>query len=162
MNNLENLDITKQISLFRNFLIKSWPILDEVMLSHNWEEDGYFTTEWIQANWEILVEREITENKAIISSLSMPYPNDRITKMGKKYEYIVVAQPLENKIVMDLHEQKKIDFSLKPRLFGFCKALDSGFGIYPPFDICNLCIDKTKVAYTAFFNELKFYLKKVP
>jgi len=29
------------------------------METHDWDEDGDFTFDWIQANWEFLVEREL-------------------------------------------------------------------------------------------------------
>ncbi len=61
MIDLANLpfDITHQITHFRDFLVASWPFLDLMMKQHNWEEDGWFSDEWIQVNWEFLVEREL-------------------------------------------------------------------------------------------------------
>jgi len=161
MSKLDGLDITYQVNLFRQFLNKSWATFDQLMEEHDWENDGGFSDDWVQANWEFLVERELTENKKLISSLYMYNSRKRMTAVGSKYDYLVLVKPREKNKLLDLSEGIEIDFSQEVRLFGFCKALHPGFGLYPPFDLCDLCVDRTKAMYVVPFNDLTIYLKKV-
>lgn len=47
------------VLFFRQFLIKSWPIISQHLDSIDWDEDAYFLDDWMQANWELLVERQL-------------------------------------------------------------------------------------------------------
>ena len=49
------IDITDHIVNFRNLLNSSWPHLDALMKTHDWDEDGNFSYDWIQVNWALLI-----------------------------------------------------------------------------------------------------------
>ncbi len=53
-------DITQHVEKFRGFLNISWDhVIYNIMEDHDWDEDGDLIDDWMQVNWELLVEREI-------------------------------------------------------------------------------------------------------
>ena len=60
--------LTKQIELFRQFLVSGWPNLDALMEHHDRNNDMAFSDDWIQTNWEFLVERELLGNGRYVSA----------------------------------------------------------------------------------------------
>lgn len=82
------IDITYQVRHFRDFLVSAWPYLDQMMNNHDWEDDGWFSDEWIQANWEFLIERELLGNRGSLDPLD---GSDRITFPELSATYKVVC-----------------------------------------------------------------------
>lgn len=44
---------------FQQFMLACWPQLTQVMQSLDWDNDPYFVDNWIQANWELMVEKQL-------------------------------------------------------------------------------------------------------
>lgn len=154
-------EITHQINLFREFLIASWPFLDKLMKNHDWDNDVNFTEDWVEANWELLVEREILGKGATITPLSIS-ENQRVFNKGIEPNYSVVTL-LPNEMY-DLHSKKIITNNISYRLIGFCTSLErGGFGLYPPFDVAILTNDnkKPKDIYKTSCVSLSFFLKNL-
>ncbi|MDB6081207.1 MAG: hypothetical protein JWO53_479, partial [Chlamydiia bacterium] len=61
MIDLERLpvDVTDHLTKFRDFLCICWPSIDSLMSDHDWHDDGDFIDDWLGANWELFVEREL-------------------------------------------------------------------------------------------------------
>jgi len=47
------------IEKFRSFLNSTWPVLTEVLKEHDWDDDAYFLEDWLDANWRLLVGRQL-------------------------------------------------------------------------------------------------------
>ncbi len=71
------LDVTDQILKFRDFFIICWPQLDKFILEHDWDDDVDFIDDWIQVNWEFLVERELLGKEGYLLPLNL---GSRITQ----------------------------------------------------------------------------------
>ncbi len=151
------MDITRQINLFRNFLIAAWPSLDSLMDNHDWEDDGMFTCEWLQVNWEFLVEREILGKNGSLTEFSVLYSGKRVTE-GINPVYSVIAKPQKNITVYDLKKECIVPFSKDLRLFGFYTFKDGGYGIYPPFELAALMLNPKEI-FVVPIQDLNFYLK---
>jgi hypothetical protein len=82
------IEITSHILNFRNFLNSSWPLLDALMEVHDWDEDGNFTLDWIQANWEFLIERELLGEGRYLLPIER---NNRITFLDGCVKYEIVC-----------------------------------------------------------------------
>lgn len=161
MINLEKMpvDITEHIRKFRNFLNICWPCLDELMENHDWNEDGRFIDDWLQLNWELLVERELLGNEGVLTQFSGTYLRFRITSHQNKPIYKVVAR--SNKPIFDIRRPEISFSSIKQplRLYSFCTYKSGAFGLYPPFDLANLVIDSTKELFVFPLDNLQFYLE---
>lgn len=63
------MDVDEIVLVFRQFLINSWPIITQDL---DWDEDAYFLDDWVQANWELLVERQLGKKIFLV-----PYGYDK-------------------------------------------------------------------------------------
>lgn len=55
------MSIEEIILNYRNFLIISWACISEILYELDWDQSPYFLDEWMQANWELLVEKQIDQ-----------------------------------------------------------------------------------------------------
>lgn len=147
--------LTKQLELFRQFLVSNMPYLNDFMKNHDWDSDMDLTLDWIQVNWELLVERELLGKDKYLTPLSTPL-SVRITNKNVNPNYSVVTQILKN--LPDLKTGKNLPKNTPLRFLGFCSAVKNGFGLYPPFDLADLVLDSTKESFVVPFAELEFYL----
>lgn len=148
--------VTDQVLKFRDFLISCWGNLDKLMENHDWEDDGKFTREWIQANWEFLVERELLGGKACLSTLEWC---DRITQ-GKSHKlYGVVCKVPTDYKLRDLLKETLNYENEDLLLFGFRTQTESIFGVYPPFDYAEIRTSNKKKIYVVPLDLCQFHLK---
>lgn len=151
--------LTKQLGYFRQFLISSWPYLDILMEDHDWDNDTDFIDDWLQTNWELLIERELLGQGIYLSPLAIYLPTRTITKNASP-NYSVIT--LISKNVLDFKTGKYLPKNCALRLFGFCSELaEGGTGLYPPFDLVDLVSDSTRELFIASFSELEFQLMKL-
>lgn len=148
------IDITSHILNFRNFLNSAWPCLDALMESHDWDDDGYFTFNWMQANWEFLVERELLGKGRYLLPLEW---NNRITFPSGGAQY---------KIVCEFKDKRELkDLILKTSNFNGEELLIIGFytsaGIYPPFDQVEVRTHDNKKVYVVPITSCRFMLKLI-
>jgi len=57
--------VTAVITRFRQLLNSSWSSFNEIMTAHDWDNDPYFIDDWLQANWDLLVCRQLVGQGAI-------------------------------------------------------------------------------------------------
>lgn len=152
-------NITAHILNFRNFFVASWPSLDELMNHHDWENDGLFTSNWMQVNWEFLVERELLGNNGFLTQFSITHISARILFPNARPNFVVLAQ--SDRQLLDLKKNIFIPFDKNLRLYSFRTLIDGAFGVYPPFDLACLVLDSTKELFIAPLDQLEFYLDKI-
>ncbi len=153
------INITEHIDKFRQFLVAGWPYLDDLMEYHDWDNDDNFIDYWLQANWEILVEREILEGKGFLSQFSMTHLSNRVTYPEKKPGYSVIGT-CERGLINQRTSEETI-FNKPLRLYSFRTYENRAFGLYPPFDLACLVDDSTQELFVFPFSDLKFYLIKI-
>ncbi len=152
------IDVTYQVTRFRDFLVASWASLDILMTHHNWDDDVWFSFEWIQVNWEFLMERELLGNGNYLIPLD---GTNRITFPEQQATYKVICDI--NKSV-ELRDWKKKTLNYEgEELFicGFRSRSDMSFGLYPPFDFVRIRTAGMKKLYTVPFDSCTFLLKPI-
>ena len=75
------------------------------MSNHDWDDDGGFIDEWLQVNWEFLVERELLEKKGFLKSypprtIALPFPNAVAT-------HVIICKAKPNKQLLDDKKHKQ-------------------------------------------------------
>lgn len=53
------MNIDKAMRLFANYLNATWNIVEPLILNRNYTSNENSRSDWIQANWELLVERKV-------------------------------------------------------------------------------------------------------
>ncbi len=150
---------TTHILKFRDFLAHSWADLDSLMENHNWDDDGSFTIDWIQVNWEFLVERQLLEKKGPLKS----YFNwdFRITQPKAIATHEIICKPKSNKQFIDDRSQIIIPHDTTLEFGGFITRRDPGYGYYPPFDYLTLHAENRKYTYKVLVDDVDFFLSKI-
>ncbi len=152
------LEVTHQINYFRNFLIAAWPFLDKMMKNHDWDSDVGFTHDWIQANWEFLVERELLGSTKRLFPLGW---SKRVTDQKSTVTHKVICQ-VEKSLELRDWNKKTLNYQGEELLpGGFCSPYDITYGLYPPFDYVNLYTLDRKKLYIIPFDNCKFYLQPI-
>ena len=147
--------LTKQMNLFRDFLIATWPHLDKAMEEHDWEDDLDLSDDWIQMNWKMFVERELLGIHAQLSPLSI-WIDEKYFENKKKHYTVVTEMTSE---VLDASTHKPLPVNIPLRLIGFYAPIKyTSFGLYPPFNIALLYHDETKKLYYLYNENFEFYL----
>lgn len=154
-------NITNHLVKFRDFMVAAWPSLDSIMDQHDWEDDGGFTLDWVQVNWEFLVERELLgDSQYALAALSCHSKDDRISNPIKLPSHVVLAYAKEQNVsLLDYWDMSRVPFEAELRLAGFITTLKPrGLGYYPPFDFAELKYDSRKKTYHVPLTELSFIL----
>lgn len=100
------------IERFRLFLNLSWPIFDKILTHHDWDTDAYFFEDWLDANWNLLVCRELLGKGADLQPLSIG----------------------TNEIQKDRHDYRLQTEFGDPMIFVTLGTLGNRFTSAPPFD----------------------------
>ncbi|MBA3238015.1 MAG: hypothetical protein H0T62_06650 [Parachlamydiaceae bacterium] len=158
MNNLATspIDITSHIVMFRNFLNISWPFVDVLMENHDWEEDGNFIDDWIQINWEFLIEREILGKGKYLATLEW---NSRITFPDERAKYEIACE-ITTQLEMKDWILKSNNYEGEDLLlFGFRSPINASYGLYPPFDFVEVRSFEKVKTYIVPLDCCNFWLK---
>ncbi len=152
------LQVTDQINYFRKFLIAAWPFLDKMMQNHDWDSDMGFTDDWMQANWEFLVERELLGAGNYLYPLRL---GKRAVSLDVQPNYKIICQ-LKNHIALVDWIKKAENYQNEELLiYSFCAKYQLTFGLYPPFDFVKIgTLDRKKI-YVVPFDECTFWLKSI-
>lgn len=154
-------DITNHIMLFREFLNISWDhVIYKIMDEHDWDDDGNFIYNWMQINWELLVERELLGKSFNLSQFSSTHLSDNILHPNVKPDFMVVGK--SSRDLIDIRSGKEISKNQTLRLFTFKTHTyeSKGFAFGPPFEVAGLIDIETNELYHVLFEELSFWLEK--
>ena len=123
-----------------------------------WDDDGSFIDDWMQLNWELLVERELLGKNFSLTQFSTTHLSKNLIHQGKKPDYVVLAKLKED--LIDVVSNKKIPMIEVLRLFSFKSLYEKSNNLTygPPFEIVGLVNDKAKKIYAVKFEDLRFYL----
>ncbi len=153
------INVTLQILNFRNFLLHSWHDLDLLMSNHNWDDDASFTLEWLEANWEFLVERELLEKGNFLRPYY--YTNRRITYPNEKPTYEIICKAKPGNYLIDDKNGIKIPNDIQLIFGGYVSRQNPGYGWYPPFNYVTLFTSEKKELFRAQIETLEFFICKI-
>ncbi len=148
---LRTIEISKPINVFRKFVISVWPIVlkhaESMAQIQNYGMKEYFN-DWLQANWEMLVEASFDPSEGVLLE---PYGEgadcneigSRVFRPSAIPTYRVICIPIDGRRFIDVLTGNEIDH---PALFdSFCTIENEWLKDSPPFDHIVLQGDDTKV-----------------
>lgn len=155
---MQMINVSSQILKFRQFLLHSWNDLDKLMENHDWDDDGNFIDDWMQANWEFLVERQLLGKTGVLNNFGMAYKRPRITDLNARKIYEIFCLPKAGRDFVDARTGNPI--SQKNRLVFrvFLTRVDNTFGLYPPFDHVEMTSTTNKEPFIALLEEVEFFM----
>lgn len=142
------MQIQKLILNYRNFLLGGWASLSEVLAILDWDSSPYFIDEWMQANWELLVERQIEGEIGLL-----PYGFDH----SDRAKYLHTNKKSTHRITCSPREEieKKYTFLC------FTSKVGDGFENGPPFDYVYVEDSLTKMRFSIPLDDLSFAVESL-
>lgn len=156
--------ITKEIKVFADFLNNSWSIVHEVLMNRDYTTDESSVNDWLQANWELLVERKVLKINEYLEvygdEADFNGDSSRITDPDASPNYKVRVKPKIGNEVFDLLNKERVE---SYRL-SFDKLVTFREGFYflePGFEFV-LCIDdESDIERVVAIAEVDFVLERV-
>lgn len=151
-------DVTSHISKFRNYIAGVWHVMEELIKNHDWEKDPDFIEDWLQANWECLVEQELLGKGKYLLPFRRCASGKRINHPDAVPEYVIRVEP---SVITNI-KGKIIDKPRRPlRLYGFSMPTEKGYKAKPPFYYGEIVNDKTGKCYRGHLGSMNFSLEKL-
>ncbi len=136
------LDVVMQA--FSRFLSASWEVVCEVASSLEQVEGTEFTSDWVQANWEVLVETPFREIVGFGAAFLEPYgegaecneTSSRVWKPEALPTHRIVCLPHERAALLDLLTDRVLEVTRGPLIFDHfaVKSEREWHEEAPPFD----------------------------
>lgn len=129
--------VVAAIGGFRDFLNSTWPVIAAILEDHDWDDDAYFLEDWLDANWQLLVARQLLGKDGDLQPFAVA-TND-VTKKRFAYRF---ESPGERRIFVSLGAVRK------------------SFEIAPPFDMMKVMNQNGSIEILPWLS-LEFELRKV-
>lgn len=127
--------VMEVIGRFRFFLNSAWPEIVKILDVHDWDDDAYFLEDWLDANWRLLVARQLLGKDNDLQPFAVA-TNDILKR---RFTYWLESSE-EHKIFVSLGTVRKT------------------FEIAPPFDMTKI-INKDGLIEIQPWQSVKFELK---
>ena len=133
---------------FQQFMLACWPQLTRVMQSLDWDDDPYFVDNWIQANWELMVEKQLgIEGVSLLPYGYNTSPGSRYTRVGASATHRVIC--------------KLKDSENRLAFLSFISKVGGELKLEPPFD--NVCVKNLNTNETTswLIGDVEFFIDKI-
>ena len=142
------MQINQLIDNFRCFLLSCWPQFLKLQCQINWDESPYFTDDWLQANWELMVEYQALKHEQYLAPYGYNHASDcRYLNKGKVCTHRVACKEIN-----------------KEEVFYFLCLVtksDDGCAIRPPFDFIDVEDKVTGKRTSIPLKNATFYIEPV-
>ncbi|RUO79862.1 hypothetical protein CWI84_09555 [Idiomarina tyrosinivorans] len=130
---------------FQNFIVSCWPHLNCIMRDLDWDNEPYFIEDWLQANWELLVEKHLGVDGVLLPSYGYEADtSNRYKKTGTNPSHKIMCSQFNS-------ENKYLFLS-------FISKNGNALSIEPPFDYLKVKDDQNNVNFIKS-DGVKFYLE---
>lgn len=148
------MNVTRELRGFRDFLEMSWPIVS------NFIQVESEVSDWMQANWELLVERKTCKNQAEFLEVygdgaDINGASSRVSLPTASPTHRIEVRPASNKIVLDKLSNKGIN-PVTLTFDGFVSWDGKHYSFEPSFHFV-LLKDKDEI-YVASVESVEFFL----
>lgn len=146
-------DISAHLAAFREFLNASWSCFSALRTQSVWEDNHTLIREFLEANWRVLVESQLLPRGGRLPAyFTFLRPRRPETPGERPTHYIKCEMPGAR---FDLTDRRVA-------LLGIVSRLDTGSGVYPPFDHVEMYLLETSKVLIAPFHMVRFLLCELP
>ena len=146
-------DVTAHLAAFREFLNASWSCFSALRTQSVWEDNHTLIREFLQANWRVLVESQLLPSGGRLPRyFTCLRPRGPAASEEHPTHYIKCEMPGSK---FDLVDRRVA-------LLGIVNRLDTGSGVYPPFDHVEMYPVETSKVLIAPFHMVRFILAELP
>jgi hypothetical protein len=156
-----NLDIA--IRIFANFINDTWNTVMPLIKGRDYTSDESSISDWLQSNWEILVERKVLKINQFLEvygeGADFNGASSRITDINALPSFTIQVNQFSKEKVFDLLNDEYVSISNAD----FIELVSFEDGFYsktPKFDSV-LIEDSTGTERVILIDEIKFVLKEI-
>ena len=128
------MSIDQLVRNFHKYILACWPQLNLIMENLDWDEDPYFIDNWLQANWELMVEKQLGNSKVILA----PYGYD----INPDNRYMMSGAPFTHRVICELLDSRDSYFFLE-----FSTTERGAVKYAPPLDFVAVENQNNKIEY---------------
>jgi len=154
------MEVTKSINNFRNFILHSWEGLSFFL--NNCDDPEEMLNNWLQANWEILIESTLTKENEYLEVYGFGADcngeSSRVCYPDKLPTRRILCYPTNGKLVKDYLSNENVDIA-NCDFMGFVSLDDNYYKVKPPFDFVLLSKDSQ---FLIHFEDVIFVLELIP
>ncbi len=156
--------IDTAIRIFANFLNNSWTIIYPLLLDRDYTTNESSLNDWLQANWELLVERKILPVQEYLEiygeGADLYGSSSRVTDTDKLPNFKVIIKSKDGKEVLDILNDELITFEALnfDRLVGF---KDGYYVLEPVFNYVLLNDPALGLERVVELENVKFELERM-
>lgn len=155
------MDIDKAIRIFSDFLNKSWGVIIPLLSDRSYTTDESSKSDWLQSNWEILVERKVLQLNEYLEvygeGADFNGESSRITDIESFPTHSVKVLVNNEKDVLNNSEVESSEYTFE-RLVGF---RDGFYTDIPPFDFVLVQDEDIGIERVFLLKEIKFELQSI-
>lgn len=155
------MDIDKAIRIFSDFLNKSWGIIIPLLSDRSYTTDESSKSDWLQSNWEILVERKVLQLNEYLEvygeGADFNGESSRITDIESFPTHSIKVLVDKEKDVLNNLEVESSEYTFE-RLVGFRNGFYTDI---PPFDFVLVQDEDIGIERVFLLEQIKFELQSV-
>lgn len=158
------MNIDKGIRIFSIFLNNSWAIVSQSLTDRDYSPDEDVTNDWLQANWELLVERKVLKVDEYLEvygeGADYNGSSSRIVDPEALPDFKVVIKPRNGNEILDVLNKEHVVLQnlTFDRLVGF---KDGFYILEPEFKYVLLFDDNLGVERVVMLEDIFFELEKL-
>ncbi len=161
---MTKVDLNLAINTFRSVLSCSWPHIMKLVERDKTDE---FLIDWLQANWEMIVEASIPPKfsprlEHYGEGADCNGNSCRVWEPAAVANYQVICIPKDNYAIVDVISGKKVEGKLI--LDEFCTIKDDLYICAPPFDYANIRVTDKSMPNPCIIdiNSIEFGAWRIP
>lgn len=158
------MEIDKAIKIFVDFLNSSWTIVYQLLLNRDYTSNEDSINDWLQANWELLVERKVLKVNEYLEVYGEGADyngiSSRITDSEALPNFKVIVKTKNGNSIFDVlnNEQVRFENVTFNKIVGF----KSGFyTLEPEFKYVLITDDNLELERVVAISDIEFELERL-
>lgn len=158
------MEIDKAIRTFVDFLNSSWIIVSQVLLNREYTSNEDSVNDWLQANWELLVERKVLKVNEYLEvygeGADYNGTSSRIADPEALPNFKVIVKTKNGNNILDVlnNEQVRFEYATFDKIVGF----KNGFYTFEPeFKYVLITDDNLGLERVVAIGDIEFGLERL-
>lgn len=158
------MDIDKAIRVFSDFLNSSWIIVSQLLLNRDYTSNEDSINDWLQANWELLVERKVLKVNEYLEvygdGADYNGASSRITDPEALPNFKVIIKTKNGNSVLDIlnNEQVRFENVTFDKIVGFKNGF---YTLEPEFKYVLITDDNLGLERVVAMGDIEFALERL-
>ena len=155
-------DLKRILSNYSRLLVSSWNIVENASQK---DETGSLKIDWLQANWEVLVEGLLGDHQITLEvygeGADCNGANSRVIYPKRLPTHKIICAPLEGNQIRDILNNQDLDVSRNDVVFDSFVSIGEDGWYYERPDFDHVLAEHNNHSVVVEFGKVGFELKKI-